>query len=72
MCFGKNLRSMSVLAVHTHGCPASGLTVAREQLGQAPSIVRKETTGEWIPFEWAIREETVPQFCWWPDHSGPG
>ena len=32
----------------------------------------RTTTGQWIRFEWPIRAETVPQFCWWPDHRGPG
>jgi hypothetical protein len=26
----------------------------------------RTTTGLWIRFEWPIRAETVPRFCWWP------
>jgi hypothetical protein len=31
-----------------------------------PSETRSPSIGEWIRFEWPIREETVPQSCWWP------
>jgi hypothetical protein len=33
----------------------------------------RTATGLWIiRFEWTIRADTVPRFCWSPDHRGPG
>ena len=51
---------------------ASGLPLTREQLEQAPSIVRKDDNWRVDRFASLIRAETVPQVCWWRDHRGPG